>query len=98
MNSSARAPSGISPSAPARPAPTERARPAWMASMGLPLTGLHVARLARLQHLVGPERFGGWCIDASGEFRVDIAGTSGFYGETLHRTIGAAMRAAGGAR
>jgi hypothetical protein len=66
--------------------------------LGLPLSLLHVRRLEELEQLVGRYRFGGWGrYGASGLFFVDVGDTR-FQGETLHLAIGAAMRAAQGAR
>lgn len=93
----ARAPARQTP--PPGQATSERARPAEGVRLPeIPLTDLHLSRLAELERLVGRERFQGWAIEPSGVRRVDVAGTSGFYGETLHLALGAALRALGGER
>ena len=105
--------------APAHPAAAPaRARPlpsrAEVALHRRPLTNLHLARIAKLEQIVGPGRYLGWCVAGDGRFAVDVleadvhldevprdgsgAGIERYFGETLHLALGAAIRAAEGRR
>jgi hypothetical protein len=95
----ARAPARRLGSPPSPAAPAGRARPL---PLGLPLTGLHLSRIARLEELVGAARYQGWGQEASGRMFVDVLDSSGvverFSERTLHLALGVALAAAQGER
>jgi hypothetical protein len=71
--------------------------------LGLPLSDLHLARIERLERLVGRGRYLGWCGLPDGDaFAVDVARPGAdettpprrSTGATLHLALGAALAAA----
>jgi hypothetical protein len=76
----------------------------------LPLNNLYLRRIERLVELVGPTRYLGWGRASGGEFFVDLLPDGADpettrwpdvdrrLGPTLHKAIGAALRAAQGER
>lgn len=93
--------------APAAPRARSQLGEQLAAKLGLPLSDLHVRRIAELERLAGPGRYRGWGREGKAEdwtlrrratwelFFVDVLDVDGellrFTGETLHMALGAAL-------